>query len=101
MNARLKFSLWLAACFGGIVAVLAAAAGINAARWPDADYAVLLRIVEARAPMLGLVAVPLLLACAGVAGWLFRNQVSAVRSLAEQTRIVFAANPAHRVLTRG
>ena len=101
MNARLKFSLWLAVFFGGIVAVVAAAAVMIAAGLPEADYAVLLRIIEARAPMLGLAAVLLLLVCAGVLGWLFRNYVTAVRALAEQTRIVFAANPEHRVLVRG
>ena len=101
MNARLKFSLWLAVFFAGVVAVVAAAAAMIAAGLPDADYAVLLRIIEARAQMLGLAAVLLLLVCAGVLGWLFRNYVTPVRSLAEQTRIVFAANPEHRVLVRG
>lgn len=101
MNARLKFSLWLAVFFGGSVAVVAATAVMIAAGLPEADYAVLLRIVEARASMLGLAAVLLLFACAGVLGWLFRNYVTALRSLAEQTRIVFAANPEHRVLARG
>ena len=101
MNARLKFSLWLAAFFGGIVAVVAATAVMISAGLPDADYAILLRIIEARASMLGLAALLLLLVCAGVLGWVFRNYVTTVRSLAEQTRIVFSANPKHRVLARG
>ena len=101
MNARLKFSLWLVVFFAGIVAVVAATAVMVAAGLPDEDYKLLLRIIEARAPMLGFVAVLLLLACAGVLGWLFRNYVTAVRSLAEQTRIVFAANPEHRVIAYG
>ena len=101
MNVRLKFSLWLTFFFAGIVAVVAATAVMIAAGLPDEDYKVLLRIIEGRAPMLGLVAVLLLFVCAGVLGWLFRNYVTAVRSLAEQTRIVFAANPEHRVLSSG
>ena len=101
MNARLKFSLWLVVFFGGIVAVVVVIAVMVVAGLPDEDYKVVLRIIEVRALMLGLVAVLLLLACAGVLGWLFRNYVTAVRSLAEQTRIVLAANPEHRILAYG
>lgn len=101
MKAQLKFSLWLAVCFGAIVAMVAATAAMMAAGLPDADYATLLRIIEARAPLLGLAALLLLFACAGALGWLFRNYVMAVRSLAEQTRLVFAANPEHHVRARG
>jgi DNA polymerase-3 subunit epsilon len=101
MNIRLKFSLCLAVFFAAIVAVVVASAVAVAAGLPDADYRILLRIVEERAPTLGLVAVLLLLACAGVLGWLFRNYVGGIRSLSEQTRIVFAANPERRVLARG
>jgi DNA polymerase-3 subunit epsilon len=101
MNVRLKFSLWLAVFFAGIVAVVAASAVTLAAGLPDEDYKILLRIFEERAPTFGFVAVLLLLACAGVLGWLFRNYVAGIRSLSEQTRIVFAANPEHRVLAHG
>lgn len=101
MNVRLKFFLWLAVCFAGIVLVMAASAVLMAAGLPDAEYRLLLRIIEERALMLMLVAVLLLFVCAGVLGWLFRNYVTAVRSLVEQTRIVFAANLEHRVLVRG
>jgi DNA polymerase-3 subunit epsilon len=101
MNVRLKFSLWLTVFFAGIVAAVAATAVMIAAGLPDDDYGVLLRIIDGRVQMLGLSAVVLLFACAGVLGWLFRNYVTAVRSLAEQTRIVFAANPEHRVHSPG
>ena len=101
MNVRLKFSLWLAVCFAGVVAVVAATAVMIATGLPDADQQVLLRIIEGRAPMLGFAALLLLFACAGVLGWLFKNYVTALRSLAEQTRIVFAANPEHRVVADG
>lgn len=101
MNVRLKFFLWLAVFFAGIVAVMAATAVMVAAGLPDADYKVVLRIIEERAPMLVFIAMLLLLACAGVLGWLFRNYVTEISSLAEQTRIVFAANPEHRILAHG
>ena len=101
MNLRLKFSIWLAAFFLGIVAAMAATAVVIAAGLPDTEYRVLLHIFDERATMLGLVALLLLFVCGGVLGWLFRNYVTAARSLAEQTRIVFAANPEHRVAASG
>ena len=101
MNAKLKFSLWLAALFLGILAVVAATIGLIAAGLPDQDYNFLLGIIRKRAPVLAFVAVLLLFLCAGVLGWLFRNYMSAVRSLAEQTRIVFGANPQHRIVAEG
>ncbi len=101
MNVRFKFSLWLAVLFTGVVAVVAAAAVLMAAGLPEEEYKLLLRVVQERAPVLGFAAALLLLACAGLLGWLFRNYVTAVRALAEQTRIVFAANPEHRVDAHG
>ncbi|MGP1679883.1 MAG: exonuclease domain-containing protein [Burkholderiales bacterium] len=101
MNLRVKFSLWLTLLFAGIVAVVAASGVMIAAGLPDEEYKFFLRIVQARAPVLGFVAMLLLFACAGALGWLFRNYMTAVRSLAEQTRIVFAANSEHRVVADG
>jgi DNA polymerase III subunit epsilon len=101
MNVRLKFSLWLAVSFAGIIAVMVATAVLISIGLPDTDYKVLLRIEQTSAQMLGLLAVLLLFACAGVLRWLFKNYITAARSLAEQTRIVLAANPEHRVLSSG
>ena len=101
MNLRLKFSIWLAVFFAGVVAVVAATGALMAAGVPADEYRILLHIVEERAQTLVFAAVLLLFVCAGVLGWLFRNYVTAVRVLAEQTRIVFTANPEHRVSARG
>ena len=101
MNVRLKFSIWLAVVFAGIVAVIAATGAFMAAGLPEAEYRLLLRIVGERAQTLGLAAALLLAACAAPLGWLFRNYITALRVLAEQTRIVFTANPEHRVAVRG
>jgi len=101
MNVRLKFSIWLAVFFLGIVGVMAVTAAMIAVSLPDSEYKVLVRILGERMLMLVLVAVLLLFVCAGVLGWLFRNYVTAARSLAEQTRIVFTANPEYRVDARG
>jgi DNA polymerase III subunit epsilon len=101
MNVRLKFSIWLAVLFAGIVAVITASAAFMAAGLPEAEYRLLLRIVGERAQTLGLAAALLLVACAALLGWLFRNYITAARVLAEQTRIVFTANPEHRVAAGG
>lgn len=101
MNVRLKFSIWLAAFFSGIVAAMAATAVLTAADLPGDEYRVLLHIFAERAPMLVFLALLLLFVCAGILGWLFRNYVTAAHSLAEQTRIVFTANPEHRVAANG
>ena len=101
MNVRLKFGFALALFFGGVVAVVAAAAALVAAGLAEQEYRLLLRVLQERAPVLGFAAVLLLFLCAGVLGWLFKRYVTALRSLAEQTRIVFAANPEHRVVANG
>jgi len=101
MNARLKFSIWLAVAYAAVVAVVAAIGVMVAAGLPDEDHRVLLRIVDERAQMLAFVAMLLLFLCAGAVSWLFKNYVTAARSLAEQTRIVFATNPEHRIQGRG
>ena len=101
MNARAKFSIWFAVFYFGVVAVVVATGVMFAAGVPDADARVLLRLLEERAQMLAFVAMLLLFLCAGVLHWLFRNYLTAVRSLAEQTRIVSATNPEHRVDTDG
>jgi len=101
MNTRLKFSIWLAVVYAGIVALVVAIGVMVAAGLPGEDYRVLLRIIDERAQMLAFVAMLLLFLCAGVIGWLFKNYVTTARSLAEQTRIVFATNPEHRIESRG
>ena len=101
MSARLRFFIWLAACYAGVVGVVAAVAVMVVTGLPDGDHEVLMRILGERAQMLAFVAMLLLFACAGAVGWLFRNYVTPVRSLAEQTRIVFATNREHRIAASG
>ena len=101
MIAKLKFLVWLACLYGGLIAVMAATVVVIAAGLPQDEYRVLLHILEERALPLAFVAALLLAICAGVLGWLFRNYVTAVRALTEQTRIVFAANAEHRILANG
>jgi DNA polymerase III subunit epsilon len=83
MHGRLKFAAWLAALYGGGLALVAATV-------------VLVETLEQRAPTLVFVAALLLAACGGIVAWLFKRYVTAPRALAEQTRVVLT-NPAYRV----
>ena len=101
MHARLKFAAWLAALYGGVLATAVVTVVMVEAGMPAADQAVLSRMLEERAPVLGFVGGLLLLACGGLAAWLFKRYVTAPRALAEQTRVVLAANPGYRVDAAG
>ena len=101
MSGRLKFALWLGAFFTPIVALVVAVGGLLAAGLGEEDQNVLRRILEERGPLLGFVALIVLLACGGVLRWLFERFVSPLRALAEQTGIVASANLEHRVSAAG
>src|SRR5712692_268631 len=101
MHARLKLAAWLAALYGGVLATAAVTVMMVEAGMPAEDQAVLSRMLEQRAPLLAFVGGLLLLACGGLAAWLFKRYVTAPRALAEQTRVVLAANPAYRVDAAG
>jgi len=101
MIARVKFFVWFAAVIGGAVGVVAATAIIVSAGLPEDEYALLLHIASKRAPVLAFVALLLVIASGAVLGWLFRSYMTAVHSLAEQTRIVLAAHPGHRIVAEG
>lgn len=101
MHARLKLAAWLAALYGGVLALIAATAVMVGMGMPAEDQAVLLRVLQQEAPMLGFLAALLLAICAGIVAWLFKRYVTAPRALAEQTRVVLAANPGYRVEAAG
>jgi DNA polymerase-3 subunit epsilon len=83
MHGKLKFAAWLAALYGGVLALVAATV-------------VLVETLQERAPTLVFVAALLLAVCGGIVGWLFKRFVTAPRALAERTRLVLA-NPGYRV----
>src|SRR5712691_4047963 len=101
MHARLKFAAWLAALYGGVVATAAVAVMLLGAGMSGEDQAALARMIEQRSPALGVVGALLLLVCGGIVAWFFKRYVTAPRALAEQTRVVLAANPGHRVDAAG
>src|SRR5687768_760429 len=101
MGPRLKFSLWLAALFGAVVAVVAAVGVLMSAGLEPGDRVVLARILEERGPLLAFIALLVFIACAGLLRWLFARFVAPLRALAEQAVIVATANTEHRVSASG
>jgi DNA polymerase-3 subunit epsilon len=82
MHGKLKFTAWLVALYGGVLAAAAAA----------------VFLVESGIAAAGLVFVAALAlaACGGIVAWMLRRFATAPRALAEQTRLVLA-NPGYRV----
>src|SRR5688572_15190784 len=101
MGPRLKFSLWLAALFGAVAAVVATVGVLVSAGLEPADQQVLARVLEERGPLLAFIALIVFIACAGVLRWLFARFVAPLRTLAEQALIVASANIEHRVTASG
>lgn len=101
MTAALRQALWTAAVFAAIVLILVAVAALLAAGLSEPEQRVLRGILDQKAPLLGFVALVLLLACAGCVRWLSAWYVAPVRTLAEQARIVVAANPSLRIVATG
>ena len=96
MHDRLKFAVWLAALYGGVLAVAGIALLVVAAGMPALDQAAFARMLDQRGPALGFVGALLLVACGGIVAWLFKRYVMTSRALAEQTRVVLT-NPEYRV----
>ncbi len=101
MSPRGKFAAWVAALYLAFLAVLAAFGALFAAGLPEADAAALGRIVELRTPALTLLAVLLLLACAGAVRWFFAEYLAPARALAEQTRVIRSTNAELRIAVEG
>jgi DNA polymerase-3 subunit epsilon len=95
------FWAWLAAFYAGTAAVVAVFALIAAVGVDDAQRPAVAAVLERAAPLLILGAVCLLFVCAGVLHWLFRRYPQAARQMADQTRLLLAANPEHKVASAG
>ena len=98
---RLKFALWLASVFAALVALAVTVASLVYAGLAAGDQEVLRRVLEERGPLLGFLALIVLIACGGMLRWLFGRFVAPLRALAEQAVIVASANREHRVAAEG
>jgi DNA polymerase-3 subunit epsilon len=101
MRVARGFWVWLAVFYAGILAVVAAFALMAGAGLDDAQQAAVASMLARAAPLLIFGAVGLLLICAGVLRWVFRRYPQAAHQMADQTRVLLAANPEHRVASGG
>jgi DNA polymerase-3 subunit epsilon len=101
MKPTRRYWFSLAAFYGGTVAIVVAFALILAlsAELPRRD--IFLAILADAAPALVYTAGILLFVCGGVLRWLFRRYPLAARQLADQTRVLLAANRGHKVVSAG
>jgi len=91
VKAKGKFALWVAILFlAGVAVPVATGLAVVAALAPP-DREVVLRVLEARMPLLVLGAMALLALAAGAVRWLFGAYVDAAAGLADLTRSARAA----------
>ncbi|MEW5879902.1 MAG: exonuclease domain-containing protein [Pseudomonadota bacterium] len=93
--------VWTATACAGALVLLAAVAMLLALGVSAADRAALRAMVAEAAPVLSYGTAVLLVIVGAAAGWLHRRYPLAARRLAEQTRVLLAANPDHRVVAEG
>jgi len=96
-----SFGLWLAVLFAGTLAVIVAFALVAGAAVEDTHRHAFAEILGEAAPALVYAAGILLFVCAAVLSWAFRRYPDAAHQLADQTRVLLAANPEHKVASTG
>jgi DNA polymerase-3 subunit epsilon len=95
------FWLWFAACYLGTLGLVAAVLFALGAGLEPAEQAAFGRVLDERAATLVFALVLLGFAWLGIVRWLRQRYPQAARRLAEQTRVVLAANPAYRIAVDG
>lgn len=93
--------LWIAAACAGALALLAVAAVLFALGLPETERAAAAAMAAQAAPLLLYGTAIVLVVVGALAHWLHRRYPLAERRLAEQTRVLLAANPDHRVVAEG
>ncbi len=101
MRDRIRFLLVLAAAWGLVVAVICATVLLVGADLDERDRALVAAILRERTVAAVVVVTLLILPLALVLQALLARYVVAPRQLAEDARIMLAANPAHRAPLRG
>ncbi len=96
-----SFWVWLAVFYAGMLAVVGAFALVAGAGIDEAQRPAIRVILAEAAPALVYVSIILLFICAGVLRWVFRRYPQAAHQLADQTRVLIAANPEHKVASTG
>jgi DNA polymerase-3 subunit epsilon len=93
--------LWIAAACAGALLLLLVAAALFGVSLPADERAALRAAAAQAAPVLAYGTAILLVVVGAAARWLYRRYPLAARQLAEQTRVLLAANPDHRVAAGG
>ncbi len=101
MRATKRFWIWLAALYAGILAIVAVFAVIAGWAVDEGQRQAFLAALGGAAPALVYVAAILVFICVGAIRWLFRRYPQAALELADQTRVLLAANPEQRVVSTG
>jgi DNA polymerase-3 subunit epsilon len=101
MRVTRGFWAWLAVFYAGILAVIGAFAMVAGAGIDEAQRPAIRDMLAEAAPALVYVSIILLFICAGVLRWVFRRYPQAAHQLADQTRVLIAANPEHKVASTG
>lgn len=101
MKPARKLLAWVGAAWACAIGVPVVLWVVLAAELPQPDAAVLERVLGARASVLLLAAGLLLAASAALVRWLFARHVTAIRAIAEQTRVISSANPEFRLAPHG
>ncbi len=96
-----RFWLWLALCYLGTLAVVAGVLATLGAELEGAEQAAFQRVLDRRAPALVFALVLLGFVWFGIVRWFSQRYPQAARRLAEETRVVLAANPGYRVAAHG
>ena len=96
-----RFWLWLAAAYAGALATAALAGLLLWVALGEPQHAALRAMLADAAPLLSYGAAILLAVIAAAVNWLHRRYPLAARQLAEQTRVLLAANPDHQVAPVG
>jgi DNA polymerase-3 subunit epsilon len=93
--------LWVAVCYLATLALVAGVLATLGAGLAADEQAVFQRVLNERAPALVFALVLLAFVWFGIARWFAGRYPQAARRLAEQTRVVLAANPGYRVAADG
>jgi DNA polymerase-3 subunit epsilon len=93
--------VWIVAACVGAVLLLAAGVLLLGIGVSDTERDALRAMVAESAPLLLYGTAVLLAAVGAFAHWLYRRYPLAARRLAEQTRVLLAANPDHRIVAEG
>ena len=101
MSDRIRFALALAIAWALLLATVAAAFLLVAADMSGAEQAQLAPVLREHAPSVAVIALLAIVPLALILQALFRRYVTASRQLAEDVRIMLAANPSHRAPLRG